>query len=199
MVTVKAAGQIAPVTKRLPEPAQRWWLSFGGELESLYRNEEGAILGKSVAANALIAVGLYDLFLISDFHFTGASFKFYALARLGVCTPPCLLLVFMIRTSGKHFDAFASAVTVVTAATSSAIVVFIQGSFQSSDLFGNVLLMVCGATVSHARLPRGCSKCGGAVRLFRGGVADAVGTARQEAIIQLGIDNVPSPIKRCLE
>ena len=129
----------------------RLWRGFGNGLELAYRSEEGASQGKSVAANWMFGLFFFDFFLVNDYLVTGASFPYYVIGRLGICTPMCIALALLIRKGNKNCDIFASGLPVVAAATLSVLLLIGHGEYRSDYLFGNILLMVSGVTVNRAR------------------------------------------------
>lgn len=133
------------------EQKAHFWRGFGDGLESVYRSEEAANHGRSIAVNWLIGLVFFDLFLVNDYFVTGPILPFYVIGRLGICSPLCIALALLVRKGGKNYDMFASALPVVAAATLSVLLMAGHGDYRREYLFGNVLVIVFGVTISLAR------------------------------------------------
>jgi diguanylate cyclase (GGDEF)-like protein len=80
------------------------WLSFPGELENRFEAETSARRLRRLWLEGLLAIILFDLFLIADFFGSPERFRRAFAVRLLIVTPICLLVnASMLRRPGKVF------------------------------------------------------------------------------------------------
>lgn len=80
------------------------WLSFPGELEERFERENAERRARRLWMEGLIAIILFDLFLIADFYSAPEEFRQAFVVRLLVVTPVCLLVnASMLRRPQKVF------------------------------------------------------------------------------------------------
>ncbi|HTH53071.1 MAG TPA: GGDEF domain-containing protein [Edaphobacter sp.] len=68
------------------------WLSFPGELEDRFEEENAERRARRLWMEGLIAIILFDLFLIADFYSAPQDFRQAFVIRMLVVTPVCLLV-----------------------------------------------------------------------------------------------------------
>jgi diguanylate cyclase (GGDEF)-like protein len=80
------------------------WLMFPGELEDLFEAETSERRSRRLWLEGLIAITLFDLFLIADYYAAPEQFRLAFVIRLLVITPVCLLVnVSILRHPRKVF------------------------------------------------------------------------------------------------
>lgn len=134
------------------EPVIRTWpLNFQARLEDRYRRESIEHQYRLVAVGWLIGLGMYDLFVASDYMLAGDGFQTYVAIRFLFVTPVCLFLIWRIWRRSSHYDLLVGLIPTTMIIGLSAALIMTDGDYRTHYLFGNILLMVCGGVVGRPR------------------------------------------------
>ena len=126
--------------------------SFPSVLESAYRQNLIDNQRRAVIAHLLIAVGLSDAFLINDYFVAGHDLLLYAIGRLGVTTPVCLLALAIALRYRRAYEYAVCIPTLTMSAVLSVLIFKTHGAYRTEYLFGDILVMMCGSVITRSRL-----------------------------------------------
>jgi diguanylate cyclase (GGDEF)-like protein len=131
------------------------WLSFPGELENRFEAETSTRRLRRLWLEGLLAIILFDLFLIADFYGSPEGFRRAFAVRLLIVTPICLLVnANMLRRPGKVFRELSIAGAASLAGLTQLYLEFDRGRVASAYVQMAVLAVILFVNiVMRLRLP----------------------------------------------
>lgn len=158
-------------------------LRFPPAIEARYEAETGPARCRQLIVCGLVALALYDLFLISDWRLVPDVFQEALVVRLGIVTPLALLIVALLLRGPSPFWREASQATISIIVTASILYLTLvsDNPLNVYHHYGIVLVVLFANVVQRLRFPFA--------------IAASIGTFSVYLAAVLTMQNLPWPVK----
>ena len=129
------------------------WLAFEPSIETAFERASRADRVRLFVATGIVAVVLYDLFLVSDWVTLHDMFGYMVAARIGIFTPLIVLSVIVARRypSEGLLETLGVSGAVVAVLLPMTALVYSESPFRLSYQYGSVLVMLFATVVQRLR------------------------------------------------
>jgi diguanylate cyclase (GGDEF)-like protein len=130
-------------------------LRFPGPLERYFESSTGAERCRRLVARGLLAVVIYDLFLISDWRITPDVFAIAAVLRLGVVTPLALLLMVALWRNPPVWlrELIGASAAVLACGTTFGLMLLSEAPYRTAQHHAIILVVLFATIVQRLRFP----------------------------------------------
>ncbi|WP_181705557.1 GGDEF domain-containing protein [Chthonobacter rhizosphaerae] len=148
-------------------------LRFSSALEAAFERELGPERCRQMIWRGVLAIVLYNLFLVSDFFLAPDVFAEAVALRIGIVTPIGLAIVLLLRSNPPPLvrEGLQAFITVVASATILAVMLMSESPYRFDLHYGIVLCILFATVVQRVRFWYAVVACLGSQLCYSIGVA----------------------------